>query len=353
MPDLPPTAGPLRRRAAALVGSTGASLLFDACILVNTIVELYRMAVEVEGASSPTAAALALFQRALLAIFCAEFLLKLTVWGPLRFLSASLGHKLDALIITSSLGAAFAEAAGALPPSVALFIFTLRSLRLVRYGQKLRLKVAERSGLSLLPGLDTSFAALLDCAPPLGRLLAVAGAAVYAFTIAGQEAFHGVLSVANPAVAASAYGASSLNLAGLTFDSFPAGALTVFALLQRTVAWPVLMEGAVAGTGSLWARGYFVALQLALPALFLPLLAGLAVELFQVHRLNRLAQADELGDRGRASAAGVLDWRGLVAASGVSFQGLALAKDRGGEGVWEAMCREEVARVFKEFSRGE
>lgn len=355
MPELPPDSGPLRLRAGAIIGSSGASLAFDSAILINTIVELYRMAVEVEGAPpTPTVLALTYFQRALLGVFVLEFLLKITVWGPLRFLSAGLGHKLDTVIITASLGAAFGELAGALPASVALFIFTLRSLRLVRYGQKLRFKVAERSGLEVLPGLDTSLSALLDCLPSLARFFLVLAGILYAFVIVGLEAFHGVLSTSNPLVAASAYGtALSSVLTSLTFDSFSRALVTVFALMQRTVAWPVIMEGAVAGTGTLGARAYFVVLQLALPALCLPLLVGLCVETFQVMRLHRQALADELNKRGKCSSAGVLDWRELIQGSGVKFSGLVLARDRVRGDVLDALHRAEIVRAFPEFRRSE
>ena len=207
MPPLEEGAHPLRRRAAGIIGSSLAALVFDAAILVNTVVELYRMSVEVEGAPpTPTVSALLALQKALLALFCVEFTLKLTVWGPLRLLGAGVGPKLDALVLAASLGAALGEIGGALPPSVSLLILTLRSLRLVRYWQKLRVKVGERAGVEVLPGLDATLSALLDCLPHLARFLAASAALYYGYVVVGSEAFAGVLSLGNPVVAASSYG---------------------------------------------------------------------------------------------------------------------------------------------------
>jgi hypothetical protein len=339
-PPLDGSAGPLRTRAALLINAPLATLLFDGAIVVNTVVELYRLSTEVEGAPRTAAVdALVNAQRAMLAVFTLEFSLKLAVFGPLSYLRAGWGHKLDALILGASLGAGFAEAAGRFDATLTLLIQLLRALRLGRYAQKLRRGIARRTGVTLLAGFGPTVSAAVDTLPLLGRWAVLLAAALYAFAVAGGEAFSGALGGA--ASLASAWGASATPR--LAFSSFPRAALAVYALLLNNT-WPVLMEGAVAGTGTVWARAYFVLFIVATRGFLLPLIAGSAAACYGSLWRARV-DAESCGRR----PVGVVDWRAAVGASGGVWSGLALSRNRQWDDALAETWRARVVAAFPEM----
>jgi hypothetical protein len=347
-PPLDGSAGPLRARAARLINSPYATILFDGAIVVNTAVELYRLSTEVEGApATPTVAALINAQRAMLAVFTLEFALKLGVFGPLAYLRAGWGHKLDALILAASLGAGFAEAAGRFDPTLTLLIQLFRALRLGRYAQKLRLGVARRTGIKILPGFGPTVTAGVDSAPLLARWLVITACVAYAFAVAGGDAFAGALG--NVASLRSSWGTTLPPR--VTFSTLGRSLLAVYTLLLNNT-WPVLMEGTVAGTGTLWARAYFVVFMLLTRGLLLPVIAGSVVAAYGA--LWR-ARAEAEGAHGRR-AVGAVDWRRAVAAAaagGVAWGGLALSKNRHWEDGVTEVWRHRVREAFPELAAWE
>jgi hypothetical protein len=342
-PPLDGSAGPLRTRAAKLINTPLLTLLFDGAIVINTAVELYRLSTEVEGAPrSAGVEALINAQRAMLAVFTVEFSLKLAVFGLLAYLRCGWGHKLDAAILAASLGAGFAEAAGRFDATLNLLIQMLRALRLGRYAQKLRLGIARRTGVTILPGFGPTVSAGVDTLPLLARWLVLLAAALYAFAAAGGEAFAGRLSAApGSAAMRSAWGASLPPR--LSFDSFGRAGLAAYALLLNNT-WPVLMEGTVAGTNSVWARAFFVIFIIAMRGFLLPVVAGSVAAAYGA--LWRARAAAE--GRGRRPV-GAVDWRKALAGGGVSWAGLALARNRQWDDALAEAAREQTLRAFPQM----
>ena len=340
-PHLGSDASPLRAFAAAAVSSAPATVVFDGAILINTSVEIYRLSTEVEGTPpTPTVSALINTQRVMLAIFAVEFFLKLAVYGPVAYLRVGWGQRLDAIILSFSLGSGFAEAAGAVDANVALVFQLLRSLRLGRYAQKLRLKLRQRAGVETLSGIGPTVAAGADVIPLLIRFALLLAAAIYAFAIAGEEAFAGKLTLGSPLVAASAWAYSPEPR--LTFDSFGSSLLSTFSLLVRS-NFPVLMEGCVAATNSRFARSYFVLFIIFVNGTLVPLLAGFSVSAFSTMKKRREAVEDANAED---EASGVFDWMRIVRRSGQRFSGLVLARNRYFGDALDAFHRGDVMKAF-------
>ena len=299
-------------------------------------------------------------------MFGCELVLKLWVWGPLNFWGANWGHKLDLSVLCVSLGTAFGElAVGALPSGVSQLTQTLRSIRLMRYFQKLRDKVGARTGVALLPGLGPALGGAWDALPACARFGLLAAALGHACAIVGGEAFAGVLSPSTRSpVAASSYAASSLNVSPFTFNTYSAALTLVGVVAVKGGAWPLFMEGCVAGLGSVWPRGYFVGLQVAWGGVMFPLFCGLLCEVFGVGKVSREAEDREWetggagsgngrgngsggggGGGGGARVSGVEDWRSAILGSGVSFMGYILGRMRRGEEVWDRVFRGDILRA--------
>jgi hypothetical protein len=250
------------------------------------------------------------------------------------------GQRLDAVILSFSLGSGFAEAAGAVDANVALVFQLLRTLRLGRYAQKLRLKLRQRAGVETLSGIGPTVAAGADVIPLLIRFALLLAAAIYAFAIAGEEAFAGKLNPGNPLVAASAWAFSPEPR--LTFDSFGSSLLSTFSLLVRS-NFPVLMEGCVAATNSRFARAYFVLFIIFVNGSLVPLLAGFSVSAFSTMKKRREAVEDVEDE-----ASGVFDWMRIVRLSGQRFSGLVLARNRYFNDALDAFHRGDVIKAFPE-----
>lgn len=322
MPKLDAGAGVLRARAAAFIESAPAAALFDGAILVNTVTEIWRIAVEVEGAPTATTRALVNVQRATLGVFALEFSVKLCVWGVSGYIRGGAGTTFDLLMISTSIVAAAIEVlTGALDQNVAFFVTFMRSVRLSRYFSKARVKLANRGGVVLLPSFDAAFAAAAATAAPLARHAALAVAVGFAFALLGCEFFAGRLSLANASVAASSYGRSAFR--ALNFDSMNRAALATFTVATRS-NWPVLCEGAVAGTQSLWARAWFV--------LFLVCEVVVVASSAAAFAFTRFA-AERAAGAGAAAAGAPpppppLDAFALAKSSGADFSGYILARER-------------------------
>jgi len=204
--------------------------------------------------------------------------------------------------------------------------------------------------VALLPGLGPALGGAWDALPACARFGCLAAALGHACAIVGGEAFAGVLSPAtSPPVAASSYAASSLNVSPFTFNTYSAALTLVGVVAVKGGAWPLFMEGCVAGLGSVWPRGYFVGLQVAWGGVMFPLFCGLLCEVFGVGKVSREAEDREwesaTDDGGGARVSGVEDWRGAIMGSGVSFKGYILGRMRRGEDVWDRVFRGDILRA--------
>ena len=348
MPPLSTAAGRLRQRAAALLAGPAAALVFDGAIAANLGAELWLLSIEpgTPGADAETAT-LALVQRVLLGVFAFELVIKAAVWGPVPYLRASTSHKFDVFALLVALLGGALELGGVLDSTSALAMQSFRALRLTKY-------------LGLLPGYTATSAAVVDLLPIFARYALVLAATVYAFAIVGQEAFAGRFdkglcgddgdgltddncSPAQRLVKDSSWGQSEIST--LTFDTHARALVALWYILVLN-DWPIMMEGAVAATQSLWARAYFVIYVLVAVVVVLNVATAFVIEAFAVERAKREALA-----AGVVAAAGVVDWRTLVAESaraGAPWGAARLARARHHADVYDALYRADVVRAFSD-----
>ena len=236
--------GSCRGRTLAALDSLAARIIFEVLGVFGVVVVLAQLALAAR-APGPTVTLLATLNYASFALFAAKLAAFCALLGPVRFWRASLWNRFELAVVLLGAVAVAADAVAASAPAAANLLTAAMFFRLAKVLRSLR----------LIPGLSITFLAFFDMLPALTRYLVLLLAVLYAFAVAGMCAFAGALDLANPAVAASAYG--QLGFGGLNFDSLAAAYLTLLQMLN-IVDWPVVMEGVVVTHGNA-ARLYFVA----------------------------------------------------------------------------------------------
>jgi len=286
--------GRWRRAARALVRVRLVAWFFDVAVVVNALAVLAELALTPSTGAATTSSAevrpVEALQYTTLAIFLLEVALKAWALGLGRYLRSSF-HRIDFVLAVAAVAGTILEVAVLRDDTEAQWssaITFMRSLRILR-------------PLRTIAGFGTTVRAFMDTLPVLGQYVTVLAAVFYGFAVLGVRLFAGQLRRDDPAVQASSYGKHEYW--AYNFDDLGSAMTSLFSLMVVN-DWPVLMEGCEAGTGTPWARAFFVTFYLVTVVLVLNVLVAFIIESFalQKARIDRDEAEREARDRGAGAA---------------------------------------------------
>jgi hypothetical protein len=272
-----------RKSARDMLSRRWTYVVFDLAVALNAIFILVNLS---QGSSSvsgppvttPTMEAVNILQNVTLAVFFFEVVVKVWAFGFCAYIRKTF-NKFDLVLFAFSVAGVIAEVvtisrSSAFISSAISFFRTLRIIRLLRINS----------------AYDTTIQAFLDIIPVLGQYLTVLIGMYYSFAVIGMSLFSGVLDQSIPAVALSSYGTNRWY--EYHFDDLESALTSLFTLMVVN-NWPILMEGCVAGTGTLWARAFFVVFYIVTVVLVLNVLVAFIIESFQLQQArSRSVESD-------------------------------------------------------------
>ena len=257
----------LRYRCSLFVANKWSHIIFDSIILTNSLLMIVECAINYDDRQNTI---FDLLNKIVYGLFISEICVKLCGVGFKRFWRGEdrIWNRLDVIAMTASTAWRIYDLAAVTnrnSVNVGRVFTFMRSCRLLQY--LWRLKTAK------------IITALIRVIPGLMRYLAVLFCLYYTYALVGMECFAGRIVFTNPAVNASSFG--KLQYA-YTFETFPDAVVALFGQMVVN-QWPVLMEGAAAGTSSVLSQLFFVSWYFCSVIVVLNLLLAFLIESYTMH----------------------------------------------------------------------